>query len=277
MDSAAAQSFRNPPLPVGEQVYRVVREAIASLTMLPNEPITENTLAKQIGVSRTPIREALQRLEREGLVVIRPQRGTFVAPLDINAIRSAYFARLSLECAVAGEAARMRTAADIADLEAEVAAQRAITESLYTDTSGFFALNQRFHNRLVEVAELSGLLHLIDSASVLLGRVRVAHLAYADPYRLEPLIDQHEAIVAAVAAGDPPAAEAAMRANIQPLLPRLTLLREHRPDFFEQPRDPSRPLWAEPGQKRDWTSKTARPSALDDNLPARANDTEETK
>jgi DNA-binding GntR family transcriptional regulator len=187
--------------------------------------------------------------------MIRPQRGTYVAPLDTQAIRSAYFARLSLECAVAGEAARRRTPRDVAALEAELAAQRAITGSAYTNNSGFFELNQRFHNRLVEIADLSGLHHMIDSATMQLARVRVAHLAYADPYPLAPLVDQHEAIVMAVAAGDPAAAEIAMKNNIEPVLPRLDLLRRKRPDFFEQPRNPSRPLWAINGGNRNWPEK----------------------
>lgn len=275
MENAAVHDFRDYPLPVAEQVYRVVRQAIASLDMLPNERIGENALANQIGVSRTPVREALQRLEREGLVVIQPQRGTFVAPLETNAIRSAYFARLSLECAVAGEAARKRTAADVASLEAEIAAQRAIPDDLYRYNSAFFELNQRFHNLLIEIAELGGLRNLIASASVLLGRVRMAHLAYADPYPIEPLIMQHEAIVAAIAAGDAAAAEAAMRDNIEPLLPRLTLLREHRPDFFEQQRDPSRPRWV---ARQDGRAGLGGPANLNsNNRPKVVTDQEETE
>ena len=220
-----------------------MREAIVSLTMLPNERISENTLVRQIGVSRTPIREALQRLEREGLVVIRPQRGTYVAPLDMQAIRSAYFARVSLECAVAGEAARRRTPTDVAELEAEIISQRAITDPTYNIDSRFSDLNRRFHHKLVQIADLEGLHHLIDTAMVQLARVRVAHLAFADPYPLAPLVEEHVSIVAAIAAGDPQAAELAMRDNIQPVLPRLELLKRRRPDFFNQVRDPSSPIW----------------------------------
>lgn len=242
--SATLSSARLPPLPVGEQVYRVVRAAIVSLTMLPNERISENTLVAQIGVSRTPIREALQRLEREGLVVIQPQRGTYVAPLDMQAIRSAYFARLALECAVAREAATRRNQADISALQAEIEAQEAVRGGTYTESSGFDGLNHRFHALLRDIADLSGLHSLIDNAMVQLVRVRVAHLAYADPYPLAPLVDQHKAIVAAITDGDPAAADLAMRGNIEPVLPRLELLQRKRPDFFHQPRDPSRPLWA---------------------------------
>ncbi|HOO04523.1 MAG TPA: GntR family transcriptional regulator, partial [Methanomassiliicoccales archaeon] len=63
---------------------------------MPQTAISENSLAERIGVSRTPIREALQRLEADGLVRVFRQRSSYVAPLDDQAIRSAYFVRLSL-------------------------------------------------------------------------------------------------------------------------------------------------------------------------------------
>ncbi len=239
MNTFVPSASREPSLPIAEQVYRMLREDIVALRMLPNERIGENMLVQQFGVSRTPIREALQRLEREGLVVIQPQRGSFVSPLDMQAIRSAYVARRALECAVCEEAARRHTPQDIEQLERSIADQRRIVAA--GDRDSYFEWNWRFHSNLMVVADLVGLSYVIDNAKVHLDRVRSAHLTYAGPYPLEPLVEEHSIIVRAVASGNPATAEQAMRAHIEPLLPRLSILMKERPDFFEQPH---RPGWA---------------------------------
>ena len=240
-------THRAPALAVGEQVYRLIHSAIVDLTLMPAQRISELTLVKEMGVSRTPIREAIQRLEREGLVMVFPQRGTFVAPLDRQAIRAAYFTRLALERTVAGEAALRRSGDDLDRLRQALVEQRAVAEAevFYTvdaRQSRFFSLNEDFHRVLMEIADLAGVQTVVDNAKVHLERVRVAHLAYADPYPIAPLVEEHAAVVAALEAGDPAAADVAMRAHIDRVLPRLDLLMKKRPDFFELPRELGMPL-----------------------------------
>ncbi len=232
---------------VGEQVYRLIHSAIVDLTLAPAQRISEHMLVKEMNVSRTPIREAIQRLERDGLVLVFPQRGTFVAPLDRQAIRSAYVTRIALERAVAAEAASRRSTEDIARLRQAIADQREVAKSevyypVDARSGRFFALNEGFHRDLMEIADLAGLGPVVGSAKVHLERVRVAHLAYEDPYPIGPLVEEHTAIVEAVASGDPAAADEAMREHIARVLPRLDLLMTHRPDLFELPRELGNPV-----------------------------------
>ena len=219
--------------PVAERAYRLILGAILDLRLLPGSAISENSLAERIGVSRTPIREALQRLEADGLVRVFRQRSSYVAPLDDQAIRSAYFVRLSLERTVAGEAARRRVDADVLDLARMVEEQRRLVAAGASD--GFFESNLAFHHRMAVIADLTGVARVIESVRVHLERVRVAHLALTPSYALEPVVEEHAGIVEAIAAGDGAAAEAAMDAHIRRVLPRLDLLRRERPEFFTLP------------------------------------------
>lgn len=219
--------------PAGEQVYALLHKAIVELEMLPGQRISENALAAQMSVSRTPIREALQRLERQGLIFVLPQRGTFVSPLNLQAIRSAYFTRLALEKVVATEACRLRSDRDLARLNGAVAEQEAVLAS--SQREDFFDLNAAFHRELVEISDLTGMESVLESARNHLNRVRLAHLDYAGPYPLAPIIEEHKAIVAAIAARDTAAAETEMHNHIEKVLPRFDLLISKRPEFFDLP------------------------------------------
>jgi DNA-binding GntR family transcriptional regulator len=230
--------------PAGEQVYALLHKAIVGLEMLPGQKISENALSAQMSVSRTPIREALQRLERQGLIFVLPQRGTFVAPLNLQAIRSAYFTRLALEKVVATEACRLRSERDLARLKGAIAEQEAVLAS--SQREDFFDLNAAFHRQLVEISDLTGMESVLESARNHLNRVRLAHLDYAGPYPLAPIIDEHKAIVAAIAAQDAAAAETEMHRHIEKVLPRYDLLLAKRPEFFELPGEISGP----PGKRR---------------------------
>ena len=237
-----------PELPAGEQVHALLHRAIVRMELLPGQRISENALAAEMSVSRTPIREALQRLERQGLVFVRPQRGTFVAPLNLQAIRSAYFIRLSLEKAVATEAARLRSAKDVARLEAAIAEQEGVLASRQRED--FFDLNASFHRQLVVISDLTGIAGVLDEARHHLDRVRLAHLDHAGPYPLAPIIEEHRAIVAAIAAQDVPAAEQLMHFHIEKVLPRYDLLKAKRPEFFALPGEITGP----PGTRRPRSS-----------------------
>ena len=206
---------------------------LSRVDLVPGQSISETVLAKELAVSRTPVREALQRLQREGLVLVLPQRGTFVANLDIRAIRSAYFIRLSLEKAVASEAARLCAATDVKGLQAMVEEQHAVLAA--DDAAAFFELNRAFHQALVAIADLSGVAAPLASASNHLNRVRVAHLRYGGPYPLEPIVAEHRAIVAAIAARDSAEAERQMHLHIAKALPRIDLIQSRQPDFFVVP------------------------------------------
>src|ERR1700761_4870476 len=90
---------------IAVQIYRHLRRQIVAGDYAPLQPLSENELAAVFGVSRTPIREALGKLEEEKLVSILPQYGTFVSPIVIDRVFSDQFVREAIECAAIGEAA----------------------------------------------------------------------------------------------------------------------------------------------------------------------------
>ncbi len=218
---------------VSEEVYRAIRTAILDLTLEPGSTISENALAIQLGASRTPVREAIARLERERLLFVFPQRGTAVAPLDIDEFKAAYFVRASLESAAAAEAANRRTKDGVARLRTHVANQ---IEALEGGNEGrFFELNDAFHIEIMAIAGVSKAWEVVQQAKVHLDRVRAAHLRLASDYPLAPIIAEHRQLVQAIAAGDAARASATMRSHIEKVLYRVDLLQSHRPDLFQLP------------------------------------------
>lgn len=95
----------DPKQPIGAQVYALLKKMICNLSLQPNEALSEKELSVRLGVSRTPVREALIRLADETLVDVFPQRGTFVSPIRTNEVLEAQFLRETLETAVVRRAA----------------------------------------------------------------------------------------------------------------------------------------------------------------------------
>lgn len=218
---------------VSDEVYRAIRTAILDLTLEPGSTISENALASELGASRTPVREAIARLERERLLFVFPQRGTAVAPLDIDEFKTAYFVRASLESAAAAEAAHRRTKDGVARLKAHIADQ---VEALGRGDEGrFFELNDAFHIEIMAIAGVSKAWEVVQQAKVHLDRVRAAHLRLASDYPLAPIVAEHRQLVQAIAAGDAVRASAIMRAHIEKVLYRVDLLQRQRPELFRLP------------------------------------------
>ncbi|ADG06844.1 GntR family transcriptional regulator [Kyrpidia tusciae] len=198
--------------------YETIRGWILEGTLAPGERLREEQLAERLGVSRTPVREALRRLETEGLVRLIPNRGAAVTAYSTADIRHYFDLRVLLEGYAAAQAALYRTSDDVETL-------RALThrfEELYRVISvqgksrehirTFTDINQHFHGT---VWRASGNPHLPN----LLNRIIVVPLVYRsfDQYSVEQIlasVDSHRVITKAVAERDPLRAETAMREHI---------------------------------------------------------------
>ena len=213
-----------------DRAYRLVRKAILDLTFPPGSTLSESGLVDQIGASRTPIRQALQQLEHEQLLRIFPQRGTIVAPLDMQGFREALFTRLSLEAATAAEAALRVTSQECLDLDGQVQRQRQAVAG--GDDAEFFRLNDVFHRQIMNIAGVPNVWAVVESVKVHLDRFRVAHLMLTDSYPLRPVVDEHAGLVEALARHDAASAASLMRDHIQRVIQRAELLFQRRPDLF---------------------------------------------
>ena len=211
------------------QIYVVLRDAIVSAALEPGRQLSENELAALLGVSRTPIREALQRLRDDRLVEIVPQLGTFVTRISEAAVADAQFVREALECAAVRQAALRVRDDDLAGLEATIRRQEAAREA--ADYDGFYVLDDELHRALCDLSGHEIAWSLSQRAKGHLNRVR--RLSLPEPGYLMEMISEHRAVVAAVADRDPDAAEQALRHHLRMVLSTLPAIRAQHPDYFD--------------------------------------------
>lgn len=195
-------------LPLGERAYRHIREAIQSGRLMPGDRLREVDLAKMIGLSRTPIREALARLEAEGLVMHDSIRGIMVAELDYSMITELYFMREVLEGTAARLAAQHASSVEISILE-DLCDEY---EAAIGDETTLSLRNRQFHDTLYRCSHnryLINILTILHDTLMLLGPSTLR-----DPARAKETLAEHRAVVQAIKDRDPDTAEAALREHI---------------------------------------------------------------
>lgn len=193
----------------GEEAYQKMREAIQSGQLKPGARLREVELAEWLGSSRTPVREALNRLQTEGLVVQEPRRGMIIAELDHSMVSELYFMREVLE----GTAARLaaRHASDV-----EISMLREIAErdkNLASEPLKLAKNNRMFHETLYRAAHnryLLKTLSMLQESLALLGPTTLAM-----PGRASSAYEEHDALVQAIERHDAQAAEEMSRAHIR--------------------------------------------------------------
>ncbi len=213
----------------GGNLYRSIRQAIVSLKFAPGQRMSENELSRLFHASRTPIRDALKRLEREGLVVISPRRRTTVTRLDLATFRQFVFAREALERTAAEMAARKERNRR----EALISSVTLLAEQIETgDADAFHACDRAFHLQVMQIANLERVHEIVEGLRGLTDRIRFAHMAYLESYDREEVVHQHARIAEAIAMGDAGAAGAAMQTHVLSVIGRVVQLAGMRPDLF---------------------------------------------
>ncbi|MHA1599659.1 MAG: GntR family transcriptional regulator, partial [Alphaproteobacteria bacterium] len=185
-----------------------IREAIQAGRYQPGERIRETEVAEWLEVSRTPVREALRRLESEGLVTFMSWRGVVVADLDRQQVSELYAMREVLEGAAARLAARHIGGAEIDLLEVLLARADARRE----DSGALAAINRQFHETIYAAAHNRYLTQTLEQLRNALALLRGT--TFAVPGRAATAAAEHVAILKAIRDRDPDAAEAAARAHI---------------------------------------------------------------
>lgn len=216
------QDDRIQPQTRSQIVTKRLRDEILSGAMPAGSKIRQAELAKRLGVSTTPVREALSTLEREGLVVLDAYRGAMVLKISLEDLRENFKIRTRLEALAVEEAARHATDEDIAALEVLLEATENAGEPLE-----YFRLNREFHARMYECANMPRLSELIsqfrDAGDIYL------RLAAATDENVSPDMEitrvEHVELVEAIRARAPHRAAVIMTSHIQSLGDRLI-------DFF---------------------------------------------
>ena len=195
-------------------------------------------MAVQFGVSRTPVREAFKRLVEEGFLVVIPQVGTFVAPIDLSAVYDSQFVRETMECRTVALAAERIDAAGKASLDALVDQQG---QAMATgNRTAFFRLDEDFHAQLSRLAGHPSVWGMIESVKAQLDRVRC--LSVEIPSWSQMILNQHRDIADCVGKGDARTAEAAMRLPLRTVVDAIKeIARAHVGAFDKKPvRQPAR-------------------------------------
>ena len=179
-----------------KSVYSRLREDILSSAITPEETLTEVKLTERYGASRTPVREALQRLEQDGLL---ERRGKVLAVRTHTAeeIVDIYESRIVLEEAAAAKAARKRTDLDVRLLRAKYQSMRALDPA---DGSSLAEANREFHGLIWTAAHSPSLMRLLTDLDQQVRRYTLTTLTH--PGRWDQVLADYEDLVAAIEAGD---------------------------------------------------------------------------
>lgn len=198
MDNRLAPIKLDSYQPLREVVCESLREAIRNGILKPGERIMEIQLAEELGVSRTPVREAIRKLELEGYVVMMPRRGTYVANMSIRDINEIFEIRTALESLSNGLAAE-----HITDEELEHLQRLLVIIGGYIKEGNMEKIVEtdiEFHDLMYHAARNQRLVGIISNLRDQLTRFRTLSMSY--PGRLEATLEEHKAIVEAIANGD---------------------------------------------------------------------------
>lgn len=208
--------------PLRDQIYDVVRSLIIMGELRPRQPVNEVEIAAQLGVSRTPVREAVKRLSDEGLILVLAQNGTFVTEISRRALEEAYIIRNALEIESIRRATSRTTKAHEEALEDNIAVhQMAITRQRFADA---IRLDDQFHRYIAEINGLSMLWRAVDISKAQMDRGR--YRAIPRPGWAEITILQHQAILEALHQHDESRAVEAMRVHLDTSLQNTLKLLE---------------------------------------------------
>jgi DNA-binding GntR family transcriptional regulator len=213
---------------LAQRVYLTLKDAILSLVYAPGEALKKPEICAALGVSRSPVSEAVARLAAEGLVDVVPQSGTFVARFSMEEIREGAFLREALELAAIERVAETITEDQLVLLRRNLRLQRVLLDD--GDFAGFYRTDSEMHELILGFTGFRRLATLAGTAWVHVNRAR--QLILPEPGRVQNTLSEHETILAALEARDPAAAREATRQHLGQLLTILEPLMVARPEMF---------------------------------------------
>jgi GntR family transcriptional regulator, rspAB operon transcriptional repressor len=216
------------PGTLANRTYLSLRAAILDLRYRPGEALRKGEICAALGVSRSPVAEAITRLAGEGLVEVVPQSGTYVARFSLDEIREGAFLREAIELAAIEEVAAGITEDQLVRLRRNLRVQEALVAD--EDSAGFYSLDAEMHAMILSFTGFRRLAHVADTAWLHVNRAR--QLILPMPGRLSQTLEDHRAILAALEARDGPAARSEMRRHLRRLVSVLEPLERSHPDLF---------------------------------------------
>ncbi|KXJ54784.1 MAG: transcriptional regulator [Thalassospira sp. Nap_22] len=210
------------------QLHDSLRKRIIDLELAPGQYLSRAEIAEEYGVSQTPVRDALLKLEEEGLVDTFPQSKTEVSRIDVEQALETQFLRLSVELEVTRRLANAKDPALTVKAHSILAQQNAVSAANDLDTFG--KLDRDFHYALYEAAGVAQLYGVVEARSGHIDRLRKLNLP--DPGKSASILDCHARILAAIDKGDASTACEVVREHLMGTLATVDAIRERHPSFF---------------------------------------------
>lgn len=214
---------------LAQRVYLSLREAILALHLAPGAVLRKGDICEHLGVSRSPVSEAMARLSAEGLVEVVPQSFTRVSLFSMSEIRDGAFLREALELAAVERVAEIHTEDQLAQLKRNLRLQMLLVED--KDYTGFYQADNELHQLIMQFTGYNKLVSVASSACLQVDRAR--RLLLPNPGRATESYAEHQRIFDAIAAADPAASREAMRFHLSELVSRLEPLQKKQPELFD--------------------------------------------
>jgi GntR family transcriptional regulator, rspAB operon transcriptional repressor len=222
--------FRKPS--VADEVFDVLHRQVLSLTLPPGSRLSEAEVAKALGVSRQPVRDAFYRLSKLGFLVIKPQRATLVSHISTDDVMRARFVREAVEVAIVRQASAGLTDEALDDLSDNLARQKLAVVA--RDPMLFHSLDDQFHHEICRHAGHLYAWDIIQEHKAHMDRVRVLSLSFA----LEEAFGGHLEVFDGIRRRDASAAVDAMSRHLSRIKQQILRIREeHRSYFKDDPAD----------------------------------------
>jgi DNA-binding GntR family transcriptional regulator len=211
---------------VSDAIFEALYRRIVAVDLAPGTRLSEVEVAREMGVSRQPVRDAFWRLSKLGLLLVRPQRATVVTRISTSAVMQARFVRTAIEVETLMIAAKRFGPAEFAALDALLAEQAVAVAA--DERQRFHALDDAFHRRIGELAGVGFVWDLIRENKAHTDRVRLLSLSSG----AELALSDHHAILAALRAEDAGAAATAMRVHLGRIGAILARIRDEHADYI---------------------------------------------
>ena len=207
--------------------YREISEKIINLELKPGSLVSENELARALGVSRTPVREAIQELQKSQLIEVLPQRGSYVAGISFEAVEEAAFLRRTLETAIVEELCDRIPFDGIEELNDNVGLQEYYLNNGMS--SKIMELDNEFHKAMFTMCGKERIYSLMQSMMGHFDRVRILSLTAIKDTKI---VSDHRAILEAIKAGNKAEARACMEKHLYRYKFDKDELQKNYPEYF---------------------------------------------
>jgi DNA-binding GntR family transcriptional regulator len=211
-------------------VFEALRQDIIDLTLTPGTVLSRAELQTRFGLSSTPVRDALMRLQEEGLVDVFPQHATVVSPIDLERARQGQFLRRSVELEIVRALAMDPDPAQIEHLRSLIRQQSAFAN--LGEYAAFIDADREFHRAMYNYAKVSRLWHTVNRHAGHIDRLRRLHLPVSG--KMRSVVRDHNSIVDAIENRNVENAQLRLREHLSRSLAFVESLKTSHPEFFRR-------------------------------------------